>query len=747
MPALATMFGLQFLFAAGLWALPLAGLPIVLHLLFRQKSPVIQFSTLRFIKLSVQRTATRRRIQKWLLLVCRAMLIALLIWAVAQPAKKAAGGLLGSGRTQVAAIVVDTSYSMQLQDNKTTLLSKANGIVQELLRNEMAGAKVAIFQSQPIGDRPVQLEDASAILAEWATLKPQANPQPLVDRVASAIAFLQQQPADQKLLVVVSDFQSREFGRPIGEFKDGQTILIDLHPAEARSAGVTKISIQPAQPIPGIASQAVVELSGPPGEGRAVYLKTSTVDGASIEQNGPGMANFDSTGRAMVRFPLKLPASRWVVITGVLTADDAMMWDNQRPELLEIPRKQTVTILSQGPLSPAERFAQLALDPEEGKRADWPVIVRSARQLSGREDVAVAVLSNWPDAAEAVALRDLVRNGGNVILFLQPGLEDSWPTVSAGSKAAMSELMPSAPGKGAAELRRVAIAEARDPLLEGITDEKFQWGAIAVRRMVPMTAEGASSVVLSAAAVDPLPGSRPMGFLFRKPIGAGVCYTLATLPESSFTNFATHPTFLPLMVRMALRSPSQSRQLNVELGQPVALTGFPGEKELQIETPGHEQYQVKASETQDGRQFIFSQASEPGIYTWRRASEEEPIALTNLQLPAGESDLTYRPAADLAAGDTIVANGITDLRMKLEKLSQPEPRWSGPIAIVLLLLCLEALMGSGAFSRKTRTPVFEVIPRPGSIAKESGPSAYPFDQLPSGLSLRVEDRAGLRGGV
>src|ERR1019366_7026976 len=189
MSPLATMFGLQFLFAAGLWALPLAGLPIVLHLLFRQKSPVVQFSTLRFIKLSVQRTATRRKIQQWLLLACRAILIALLVWAVAQPAKNAAGELLASGRSQVAAIVVDTSYSMQLRDENATLLSKPDGIVQELLREKIAGAKVAIFRSQPIADSPEQLQDASAILAEWAALKPQANPQPLVDRIASAIAF------------------------------------------------------------------------------------------------------------------------------------------------------------------------------------------------------------------------------------------------------------------------------------------------------------------------------------------------------------------------------------------------------------------------------------------------------------------------------------------------------------------------------------------------------------------------------
>ena len=56
------MFGLTFLFSAALFALPLAGLPVILHLLFRKKSPVVMFPTLRFIKSSVQRTAARKRV-------------------------------------------------------------------------------------------------------------------------------------------------------------------------------------------------------------------------------------------------------------------------------------------------------------------------------------------------------------------------------------------------------------------------------------------------------------------------------------------------------------------------------------------------------------------------------------------------------------------------------------------------------------------------------------------------------------
>ena len=153
------MFGLEFLFGYGLLALPLAALPVLLHLLFRRKSPIVLFSTLRFVKTSLQHTAHRKRIQRWLLLACRVLLLALLIWAISQPAKILATNWFGSSRSLIAAIVVDTSYSMELQtDQQVSLLTRADDIVQELLRNQLKDAKVALFRSFPQnGDQPEQL--------------------------------------------------------------------------------------------------------------------------------------------------------------------------------------------------------------------------------------------------------------------------------------------------------------------------------------------------------------------------------------------------------------------------------------------------------------------------------------------------------------------------------------------------------------------------------------------------------------
>src|SRR5439155_14610015 len=134
-------------------------------------------------------------------------------------------------------------------------------------------------RSEPAPAQAEELRDASAILAEWSPLQPQPNPRPLVDRVTAAIALLDRQPAEQKWLVVLSDFQSREFARPIANAKGARVALIDLHPPEPRSAGVTSVSITPQQPLPGIASEAVVQVTGRLGASRAVFVKLTALDG------------------------------------------------------------------------------------------------------------------------------------------------------------------------------------------------------------------------------------------------------------------------------------------------------------------------------------------------------------------------------------------------------------------------------------------------------------------------------------
>ena len=62
-----------------------AGIPVVLHLLNRIRSPIVPFPTLRFLKITAQKTSRRRQLQHWLLLLLRMMVFGLVAMLVGYP--------------------------------------------------------------------------------------------------------------------------------------------------------------------------------------------------------------------------------------------------------------------------------------------------------------------------------------------------------------------------------------------------------------------------------------------------------------------------------------------------------------------------------------------------------------------------------------------------------------------------------------------------------------------------------------
>jgi len=705
------MFGLNFLFAAALWALPLALLPIILHMLFRRKSPILLFSTLRFVKASMQQTAARRRIQRWLLLICRVLLLALLIWAVAQPVRILATGWMDSGRSMIAAIVVDTSYSMQLRQQEMTLLEKANDIILDLLREPLRNAQVAIFRSQPPpADSPETLAPVAKIQSQWTGLKPQPSRRPLAERCGAAIGFLNRQQADRKWLVVISDLQSREFPAPLPKPEDARVVLFDLHPEKPASNGVTDIHTEPQQPIPGVGTQAVVEMSGQAGDAPFFNLLINRLDGTNLKTISNLQAMFETTGRTRARVPLKegLPAERWLLMTAQLQREDDLAWDNARAHLVELPPRQTVTLIEAPAQPAASAFVRLALDPWEGKLASWPLEVARGSDTTGRENVAVVLLADWPDAARAARFAAFAQAGGTLVLLLQPGLEQTFAKLPVADQRAIARLLPSTlaptlPGgglAGATGVYRVAAPSMPDRILEGLTDPSFRLNQLHVRRFVPF-APPSDPAVNTILYLSPAGGdSRVLSFglLYRRAVGNGTVFTLATLPDSRYISPAAHPVLLPLLVSMALRPPEQRDAQNAEVGQSLAVGGhrYAGITELEVETPSRDRYRVKPAPDGEGPRFVFDRTEQPGLYIWRKPGDPAVLAVGNVQLPADESDLIYKPADSIVESgpDCLIVRSFQELQTSMQKLNEPEPRWTPVMAVVLLLMCAEALLGS-----------------------------------------------------
>ncbi len=62
-----------------------AGIPVLLHLLNRVRSPIVRFPTLRFLRVTAQKTSRKRQVQQFLLLLLRMAVFAMIAMAVAGP--------------------------------------------------------------------------------------------------------------------------------------------------------------------------------------------------------------------------------------------------------------------------------------------------------------------------------------------------------------------------------------------------------------------------------------------------------------------------------------------------------------------------------------------------------------------------------------------------------------------------------------------------------------------------------------
>src|SRR5258705_13434798 len=88
------MSSFSFLNPAFLWALPLASIPILIHLLSRRRLPEVQFPTVMFLRALEPREIRRLRLREILLLILRTLALILVIGAFARPSVEPKGATM-----------------------------------------------------------------------------------------------------------------------------------------------------------------------------------------------------------------------------------------------------------------------------------------------------------------------------------------------------------------------------------------------------------------------------------------------------------------------------------------------------------------------------------------------------------------------------------------------------------------------------------------------------------------------------
>ncbi len=134
-------------------------MPILIHLLNRRKYREMRWAAMRFLVAALRKNQRRVRVEQWLLLAIRTLVILLVVSAMAKPFLESLGAVALPGQRTHRVIVLDGSLSMAYVPGDKTRFEQAKTLAAQLVRDARRGDVLSVVL---MGDPPrVVVGDAS----------------------------------------------------------------------------------------------------------------------------------------------------------------------------------------------------------------------------------------------------------------------------------------------------------------------------------------------------------------------------------------------------------------------------------------------------------------------------------------------------------------------------------------------------------------------------------------------------------
>jgi len=632
---------------AGLLAV---GIPIVAHLLRRQKLPHQTLPTIAFLHRIHATRAARLRVVDLLLLITRALLVVALVLVAARPYRIVQSASLD--RQHALAIVFDDSLSMTAIHEGKTLIERAAELSTEQVRRLPEGSEVSVVLS---GKPPriwvrrrSETETIQSVFEEIDQRSTRGDA--MCDAVQAAVELLlESELADRRLLV-------------LSDFTPGARAADCEWPSRGIRVAFETISA-PNLDNRRIASVEVIgEHESPEGlrlevriEGTATQLpqrvrlrqKGQETLNASVQQTEEG-------GEAVLSIP---PGSTDAVVELELDPDDVLPADNVRGVLLASdtvhvllvdgdphpdPRKRETTFLSHA-LGVAPRVGRsFAVETLDAQDLSESAIIRSD----------VVVLANATlDEKWLPLIQRFVSGGGSV-----------W--ITAGDRinprtygSVLRDLLPGRYTATRMEERPVSLESNAMPELHQAK----------VRGRTPI-AEASLDSVVTVRFSDGAPAQ--VEHRYR----SGRVAMLATTIDDAWTDLPYQPVFVPFVLDTLIRLAGRTEH-SIEPYAPVSLPGSTPSQRIQVVTPTG-----RTVDLAEADRVAFRDTSEIGAYRVLINGVSGARFAFVVDAPAGESDLvSVGPPEEPNAPETMAS----DLSQGVEQSLAP---WLLLLAIGLLIV-------------------------------------------------------------
>ena len=223
-----------------------ASIPLILHLLNRERARRLVFGTVRFIQMSHQTNVRRHKLKRLLLLLMRILMLALLGFAFARPFFAEAPVIAQkTGGKRNAIVILDTSYSMQYEEVFQNAKKEGIEILDGLDATDAACLILSSNTARVVAPLGSEFSHIRAALNDAeATYKPTDY----LDALQTADEILASIPIGEKQIYVIADMQKRGWENFIETDKlnpDVQIQFIDVHPEQPQNFAITALNVPP----------------------------------------------------------------------------------------------------------------------------------------------------------------------------------------------------------------------------------------------------------------------------------------------------------------------------------------------------------------------------------------------------------------------------------------------------------------------------------------------------------------------
>ena len=727
-----------------------AAIPVVLHMVNRQKAKQLPFSTLRFLQISVQKTRRRKRVHDVFLMAVRAAVLLLIALGLARPTLTRLSSLL-SGKTSAIAIILDNSASMAMVDNGKPRFETALEAAHQIVVAQAAdGDQIAVLltggRSFPEdGKLDRTHESVLQMLAQLADQGPSCERADLAAKLAQARKLLVDSQAPNKQIFVITDMQKlswdglkeepSETRGPVSprpedrvserlDHVDIPVILVDCHRTPQPNAAVQGLELEAAVPVAGLPVKATAQIYNAASVAQQRLVELFIDD---VKESTSPVLNVAPQGRAAHAFHFTFKRGGLHRGEVRLVGDDGSKLDDRRYFTMEVDQAIPVAIV--GPQRHEIRslddtfYVQQALSP--ARAGGWALRVANltAKDLLGESlgNYAVIYCVNLPapDADTAERLRQYVAGGGHLVWICGDNVQPE--AYNQMNQQAKGELLPAplldvraASADKGRDSWNIAWLDAKHKALGPLAERPSLYQSVLVYKHVRMDVKAAQDVSVllrldsgndKGEAKD---GGEPL--LVQRKIQRGSVTLLGTSAHVGWTNLPLRPIFLPLLARLTFELAGAEQSHHTTLaGSPLVLNFDNEAQPIAVEvippTGTQNRLRTHGENGHQGQIFRYDDTHDVGIYLLRplEGAKTKQIGYAvnfdpdeAVDTPVDREDLRER----FGRTELVVADNPEDLSATLRSIREGKSLWTLFLAVVLCALVFETFLSN----RLTPTP-------------------------------------------